>query len=132
MHAEAWTQEAEAGFKTARPQASVPNSLFFFLISVGCPGQLTRITTIPHGPLNILQAQWASKAPRGWQGAHRGSNPGRGRNKSHDWPQRLGPQVPNSLLLLVLVVVFILFFKVTKYLLNYNYDIQLIFNTIMI
>jgi len=45
-----------------------------------------------------------------------------------------GPQVsvPNSLLLLVLVVVFILFFKITKYLLNYNYDIQLIFNTIMI
>jgi len=31
--------------------------LFFFFISVGCPGQLTRTTTIPHGPLNILQAQ---------------------------------------------------------------------------
>jgi len=61
----------------------------FFFISVGCPGQLTRTTTIPHGPLNILQIQWAGKAPRGWQGAHRGSNPGQERNKSHDWPQRL-------------------------------------------
>jgi hypothetical protein len=29
----------------------------FFLIYVGCPGQLTRTTTIPHGPLDILQAQ---------------------------------------------------------------------------
>jgi len=25
--------------------------------------------------------------------AHRGSNPGRGRNKSHGWPQQLDPQV---------------------------------------
>jgi hypothetical protein len=30
---------------------------FFFFISVGCLGQFTRTTTIPHGPLNILQAQ---------------------------------------------------------------------------
>jgi hypothetical protein len=30
---------------------------FFFLISVGCPGQLARTMTIPHGPLNTLQAQ---------------------------------------------------------------------------
>jgi len=41
---------------------------FFFIISVGCPGQFTRTTTIPHGPLNILQDQWAGKAPQGWQG----------------------------------------------------------------
>jgi hypothetical protein len=41
--------------------------LFFFLIIVGCPGQLAGTTTIPHGPLSILQAQWAGKAPRGWQ-----------------------------------------------------------------
>jgi hypothetical protein len=32
-------------------------AIFFFFISVGCPGQLARTTTIPHGPLNILQAQ---------------------------------------------------------------------------
>ena len=30
---------------------------FFFLIYMECPGQLTRTTTIPHGPLDILQAQ---------------------------------------------------------------------------
>ena len=30
---------------------------FFIIIHVGCPGQLTRTTTIPHGPLDILQAQ---------------------------------------------------------------------------
>jgi hypothetical protein len=30
---------------------------FFLLIHVGCPGQLTRTTTIPHGPLDIRQAQ---------------------------------------------------------------------------
>jgi hypothetical protein len=29
---------------------------FFFIIIVGCLGQLARTTTIPHGPLNILQA----------------------------------------------------------------------------
>ena len=39
----------------------------FFLISVGCSGQLARITTIPHRPLNTLQVQWAGKTPRGWQ-----------------------------------------------------------------
>ena len=32
-------------------------SFFIFLIYVGCPGQLTRTTTIPHGLLDILQAQ---------------------------------------------------------------------------
>ena len=47
---------------------------FFFLIYVGCPGQLTRTTTIPHGPLNILQAQE--------QVRHRGGDR-RARNKSH-------------------------------------------------
>jgi hypothetical protein len=42
------------------------HNFFFFLLSWGCPGQLARTTTIPHGPLNILQAQWADKVPRGW------------------------------------------------------------------
>jgi hypothetical protein len=66
---------------------------FFFLIYVGCPGQLTRTTTIPHGPLDILQAQEQVRHRGGDIRAHRGSNPGRGRNKSHDWPQQLDPQV---------------------------------------
>jgi hypothetical protein len=54
----------------------------FFLIYVGCPGQLTRTTTIPHGPLDILQAQEQVKHRGGDRRAHRGSNPGWGRNKS--------------------------------------------------
>jgi len=66
---------------------------FFFLIYMGCPGQLTRTTTIPHGPLNILQAQEQVRHRGGDRRAHRGSNPGRGRNKSHDWSQQLDPQV---------------------------------------
>jgi hypothetical protein len=66
---------------------------FFFLIYVGCPGQLTRITTIPHGPLDILQAQEQVRHRGGDRRAHRGSNPGRGWNKSHSWPQQLDPQV---------------------------------------
>jgi hypothetical protein len=66
---------------------------FFFLIYVGCPGQLTRTTTIPHGPLDILQAQEQVRHRGGDRRAHRGSNPGRGRNKSHGWPQQLDPQV---------------------------------------
>jgi hypothetical protein len=66
--------------------------IFFFLIYVGCPGQLTRTTTIPHGPLDILQAQEQVKHRRGDRRAHKGSNPKRGRNKSHDWPQQLDPE----------------------------------------
>jgi len=69
------------------------NIYFFFLIYMGCPGQLARTTTIPHSPLNILQAQGQVRHRGGDRRAHRGSNPGRGRNKSHDWPQQLGPQV---------------------------------------
>jgi len=60
---------------------------------MGCPGQLTRTTTIPHGPLDILQAQEQVRHRGGDRRAHKGSNPGRGRNKSHDWPQQLDPQV---------------------------------------
>jgi len=67
--------------------------IFFFLIYVGCPDQFTRTTTIPHGPLDILQAQKQVRHRGGDRRAHRGSNPGRGRNKSHDWPQQLDPQV---------------------------------------
>ena len=63
----------------------VPVFFFFlFLIYVGCPGQLTRTTTIPHGPLDALQAQEQVRHRGGDRRAHRGSNPGRGRNKSHD------------------------------------------------
>ena len=57
---------------------------FFFLIYVGCPGQLTRTTTIPHGSLDILQAQEQVRHRGGDRRTHRGSNPGRGRNKSHE------------------------------------------------
>ena len=66
---------------------------FFFFIYVGCPSQLTRTTTIPHGPLDILQAQEQVRHRGGDRRAHRRSNPGWGRNKSHDWPQQLDPQV---------------------------------------
>ena len=58
--------------------------LFFFLIYVGCPGQLTRTTTIPHGSLDILQAQEQVRHRGGDRRTHRGSNPGRERNKSHE------------------------------------------------
>ena len=58
--------------------------LFFIIIYVGCPGQLTRTTTIPHSPLDILQAQEQVRHRGGDRRAHRESNPGRGRNKSHD------------------------------------------------
>jgi hypothetical protein len=36
---------------------SAMNFFFLFFIYAGCPGQLTRTTTIFHGPLDILQAQ---------------------------------------------------------------------------
>ena len=66
---------------------------FFFFFYVGCPGQLTRTTTIPHGPLDILQAQEQVRHRGGDRRAHRGSNPGQERNKSHDWPQQLDPHI---------------------------------------
>jgi len=77
-----------------RGKNSIITSFFFFFIYVGCPGQLTRITTIPHGPLDILQAQEQVRHRGDDRRAHRGSNPGRGRNKSYGWPQQLDPQVP--------------------------------------
>jgi len=78
---------------------------FFFFIYVGCPGQLRRTTTIPHGPLDILQAQEQVRHRGGDRRAHRGSNPGRGRNKSHGWPQQLDPQVQFIVLLTCCVMV---------------------------
>jgi len=63
-------------------------SFFFFFIYVGCPGQLTRTTTIPHSPLDILQAQEQVKHRRGDKHAHRESNPKWKRNKSHNWRAR--------------------------------------------
>ena len=72
-------------------------SFFFFFIYVGCPGQLTRTTIIPHGPLDTLQAQEHVRHRGGDRRAHRGSNPGRGRNKSHDWPRQLDPQLLNNI-----------------------------------
>jgi hypothetical protein len=71
----------------------ISSDFFLFLIYVGCLGQLTRTTTIPHGPLDILQAQEQVRHRGGDRRAHRGSNPGRGRNKSHNLPQQLDPQV---------------------------------------
>jgi len=67
------------------------NHFFFFLIYVGCPGQLTRITTIPHGPLDILQAQEQVRHRGGDRRTHKGSNPGRGRNKSHELTTAVKP-----------------------------------------
>jgi hypothetical protein len=75
--------------------------IFFFLIYVGCPGQLTRTTTIPHGPLDTLQAQEQVRHRGGDRRAHRESNPRRGRNKSHNWPQQLDPQVQCTRILIV-------------------------------
>jgi len=68
-----------------------PAIFFFFLIYVGCPGQLTRTTTIPHGPLDILQAQEQVRHRGGDRRTHRGSNPGRGRNKSHELTTAVKP-----------------------------------------
>jgi hypothetical protein len=73
----------------------------FFLIYMGCPGQLTRTTTIPHGLLDILQAQEQVRHHGGDRRAHRRSNPERGRNKSHNWPQQLDPQVTCSCFLVL-------------------------------
>jgi hypothetical protein len=64
---------------------------FFFLIYVGCPGQLTRTTTIPHGSLDILQAQEQVRHRGGDRRTHRGSNLGRGRNKSHELTTAVKP-----------------------------------------
>jgi len=52
--------------------------IFFFFIYVGCPDQLTRTTTIPHGPLDILQAQEQVRHREDDRRAHKGSNPGGG------------------------------------------------------
>jgi len=60
---------------------------------VGCPGQLTRTTTIPHGPLDILQAQEQVRHRGGDRRAHRGSNPEGGAEQVHDGPQQLNPQM---------------------------------------
>ena len=49
-------------------------TLFFFFIHVWCPGQLTRTTTIPHGPRDILQAQEQVRHRGGDRRAHRGSH----------------------------------------------------------
>ena len=67
--------------------------IFFIIIYVGCPGQLTRTTTIPHGPLDTLQAQEQVRHHRSDRRAHRGSNPKRGQNKSHNSPQQLYPYI---------------------------------------
>jgi hypothetical protein len=64
---------------------------FFFLIYVGCPGQLTRTMTIPHGPLDILQAQEQVRHRGGDRRTYKGSNPGRGRNKSHELTTTIKP-----------------------------------------
>jgi hypothetical protein len=45
---------------------------------VGCPGQLARTTTIPHGPLDTLQAQEQVRHRGGDRRTHRGFEPGTG------------------------------------------------------
>jgi len=56
--------------------------LFFFLIYVGCSGQLTRTTTIPHGRLDILQAQEQVRH-RGITGLHIKGRTRNGNGTSH-------------------------------------------------
>jgi hypothetical protein len=63
---------------------------FIFFIHVGCPGQLTCTTTIPHGPLDILQAQEQIRHRGGDMRAHRGSNPGGG-GTSPRWTTAVRP-----------------------------------------
>jgi hypothetical protein len=63
---------------------------------VGCPGQLARTTTIPHGPLNILQAQWAGKTPRGWQACTERIELGTGARQTSRLTTELNPQVQTS------------------------------------
>ena len=71
---------------------------FFFFDSRGCPGQLTRTTTIPHGPLDILQAQEQVRHRGGDRRAQQLArpqqlDPGGGAEQVHDGPQQLDPQV---------------------------------------
>jgi hypothetical protein len=56
--------------------------VFFLFIYLGCPGQLTRTTTISHGSLDILQVQKQVRHRGGDRHAHKRSNPGREQNKS--------------------------------------------------
>ena len=69
------------------------STIFFFLIHMGCPGQLTRTTTIPHGSLDILQAQEQVRHRGGDRRAHKESNPEKRAEQVHDEPQQLNPQV---------------------------------------
>jgi hypothetical protein len=59
---------------------------------VGCPGQLTHTTTIPYGPLDILQAQEQVRHRGGDRRARRGSNPEKEAEQVHDGSQQLNPQ----------------------------------------
>ena len=70
--------------KTVKLWANIFMFVFFIIIYMGYSGQLTRTTTIPYGPLDILQAQEQVRHRGGDRRAHRGSNPGRRRNKSYD------------------------------------------------
>ena len=58
---------------------------------MGCPGQLTRTTTIPHGLLDILQAQKQVRHRGGDRHTHRESNPEREQNKSHELTTTVKP-----------------------------------------
>ena len=57
---------------------------------MGCPGQFTRTTIIPHDPLDILQAQEQVRHLGGNRHAHRGSNPG-GDGTSPRWTTAARP-----------------------------------------
>jgi len=64
--------------------------LFFFFIHVGCPDQLTRTTTIPHGPLDILQAQEQVRH-RGVTGVHIEGRTREGSGTSSRWTTAARP-----------------------------------------
>jgi len=67
--------------------------IFFFFFYVGCPGQLTRITTISHGLLDILQAQEQVRYRGSDRRAHRESNP---KKKNRTSPQVTRAARPSS------------------------------------
>jgi hypothetical protein len=96
-------------------------SFFFFFDLRGVSGPAYAHHDYSPRPTEHPASPGAGKAPRGDRRAHRGSNPGRGRNKSHDWPQQLDPQVQDqhilkfSSMLLCYFLTVVIFFKKTQF-----------------
>ena len=60
---------------------------------MGCLGQLTHTTTIPHGPLDILQAQEQVRHRGGDRRARRESNLEKEAEQVYNGPQQLNPEM---------------------------------------